>query len=425
MKKRAKMLCGILLGLSLTLGSVVATPVTTSAATQYNGSYYGIGLDYNDTGAMEAADGWSNGGMFNCTWRASNIWFSDGLMNLKIDRDSKTGGFSGAEYRTKQKFGYGMYDVKMKPIKNDGVVSSFFTYTGPTDGTVWDEIDIEFLGKDTTKVQFNYYTNGVGNHEYLYDLGFDASKSLHQYGFYWEPGKITWYVDKKPVYSATTNIPSTPGKIMMNVWNGKGVDEWLKPYNGRTPLVAQYDWASYTKGGASNSGSSGNQSTPTSNVSFNSKQTYKLINVNSQKALDLYYGSKEDGANILQYTYNGYQNQKWYLQSLNNGYFKIINAASGKALDGAGTSAGANVQQWSFGNGENQQWSIQKVNGNYKIINRKSGLALDVSGASKSDNANVLQWNYKGSNNQLWRVALAYLLFVLIFIFSLGVPTSF
>lgn len=44
------------------------------------------------------------------------------------------------------------------------------------------EIDIEVLGKDTTKVQFNYYTNGVGNHEYMYDLGFDASEGFHTYG---------------------------------------------------------------------------------------------------------------------------------------------------------------------------------------------------------------------------------------------------
>lgn len=41
-----------------------------------------------------------------------------------------------------------------------------------------DEIDVEVLGKDTTKVQFNYYTNGTGNHEYLYDLGFDASEDI-------------------------------------------------------------------------------------------------------------------------------------------------------------------------------------------------------------------------------------------------------
>lgn len=68
---------------------------------------------------------------------------------------------------------------RMQPISNPGVVSSFFTYTGPSDNNPWDEIDIEFLGKDTTKVQFNYYTNGVGGHEFLYDLGFDASESYH------------------------------------------------------------------------------------------------------------------------------------------------------------------------------------------------------------------------------------------------------
>ena len=71
----------------------------------------------------------------------------------------------------------------MKPIKNDGVVSSFFTYTGPSDGTRWDEIDIEFLGKNTTQVQFNYYTNGVGNHEYLYNLGFDVTLRLSPFLF--------------------------------------------------------------------------------------------------------------------------------------------------------------------------------------------------------------------------------------------------
>lgn len=35
----------------------------------------------------------------------------------------------------------------MKAIKNDGCVSSFFTYTGPYDGDSWDEIDFEVLGR--------------------------------------------------------------------------------------------------------------------------------------------------------------------------------------------------------------------------------------------------------------------------------------
>lgn len=276
MGKKATMLKALVAGL-LAFIFVFATPagVTQVEAGQFSGSSFYAGFS-GDESSMHKADGWSNGGMFNCTWRAANIWF-DGSLNIKIDRDTN-GGYSAGEYRTNDTFGYGKYEVSMKPIKNDGVVSSFFTYTGPSDGTVWDEIDIEFLGKDTTKVQFNYYTNGQGGHEYIYNLGFDASQSFHTYGFLWEQGKITWYVDGKAVYTATNNIPTTPGKIMLNAWNGIGVDEWLKPYNGATPLVAKYDWISYTK--TSGSTSSGNTSSGnTSSGSTSSGATAGTTNV--------------------------------------------------------------------------------------------------------------------------------------------------
>ena len=135
----------------------------------------------------------------------------------------------------------------MKAIKNNGVVSSFFTYTGPSDNNPWDEIDIEILGKDTTKVQLNYYTNGVGNHEKMIDLGFDSSQDYHRYGFDWQPSYIAWYIDGKEVYRAYDNIPKTPGKIMMNAWPGKTVDDWLNAFDGRTPLTAYYQWVTYNK----------------------------------------------------------------------------------------------------------------------------------------------------------------------------------
>ncbi len=197
-----------------------------------------------------ASDGWSNGSCFDCVWRGSNATFQDSALNLTIDKDtSGQYNYSGAEYRTTDFYSYGYYETSMQAIKNDGVVSSFFTYTGPSDNNPWDEIDVEILGKDTTKVQFNYYTNGVGNHEYMYDLGFDASTGYHTYGFDWQKDSITWYVDGKAVYTATQNIPSTPGKIMMNVWPGTGVDGWLKPYDGKTPLTAKYQWVTYNESG--------------------------------------------------------------------------------------------------------------------------------------------------------------------------------
>ena len=198
---------------------------------------------------MHPSDGYSNGNMFNSTWRASQVNFKDGKMQLSINKDEENTKipYISGEYRSNQNYHYGLYEVSMKPIKNDGVVSSFFTYTGPSEHNPWDEIDIEFLGKDTTGVQFNYFTNGLGHHEYFYKLGFDASKAFHTYAFEWLPDSITWFVDGKKVHTATENIPQTPGKIMMNVWPGIGVDSWLKPFDGTVPLKAEYDWVKFTQ----------------------------------------------------------------------------------------------------------------------------------------------------------------------------------
>ena len=131
----------------------------------------------------------------------------------------------------------------MKPAKGSGVISSFFLYTNRP----WDEIDIEFLGNDTTKVQFNYYTNGKGGHEYVYDLGFDASEDFHEYAFEWREDAIIWYVDGKAVYAATEDIPSTPGHIMVNLWNlSEDKTDWAGKFDpSKLPLAAQYEWFGY------------------------------------------------------------------------------------------------------------------------------------------------------------------------------------
>ena len=225
-----------------------ATPVPTATPLPKCEPLYVDFKDGNSNGSIcEIANGWSNGSMFNVTWRKNNCTFTGDKMQLSIDTDNGNLPYSGGEYRTRKFYGYGRYEVSMKAIKNDGVVSSFFTYTGPTDKNPWDEIDIEILGKDTTRVQFNYYTNGRGKHEHMHDLGFDASEEFHTYAFEWYEDKIVWFVDGEEVYTATSTIPTHRGKIMMNAWCGKGVDSWLKPFDDTNlPLVAEYEWFSYT-----------------------------------------------------------------------------------------------------------------------------------------------------------------------------------
>ena len=131
----------------------------------------------------------------------------------------------------------------MKAAKCPGVISSFFTYTY----NPWDEIDIEFLGDDTTKIQLNYYTNGKGKHEFIYELGFDGSEDFHEYAFDWQKDSITWYVDGKPVHKADVEIPAASGQIMMNLWNvHENVSEWAGRFDeSKLPVTAQYQWIGY------------------------------------------------------------------------------------------------------------------------------------------------------------------------------------
>lgn len=199
----------------------------------------------HDPAKWEMSTGYSNGDPFDCVWSADNIHFNGSTMELMLTKND-TGNIQGSEYKTLDTYHYGKYEVRMKAAKNTGIVSSFFVYTGPPFGTPWDEIDIEFLGKDTTQVQLNYYTDGVGNHEKLIDLGYDASEEFHDYAFEWTKEEINWYIDGKLVHTATDDIPVTPAKIMMNLWNGTGVDSWLGPYDGASPITAEYEWMKYT-----------------------------------------------------------------------------------------------------------------------------------------------------------------------------------
>lgn len=192
------------------------------------------------TAGFYPSDGYGNGGVFGCTWNGGNASVSGGLMHMSLTDGN--GACYGAEYRSSADYSYGYYSVAMKAAKCSGVISSFFTYTNHP----WDEIDIEFLGNDTTAIQLNYYTNGIGGHEFYYRLGFDGAEGFHEYGFDWQPHSITWYVDGKAVYRATENIPSAAGKIMMNVWNTKGVDEWAGAFDCTSlPVTAQYAWIGY------------------------------------------------------------------------------------------------------------------------------------------------------------------------------------
>ncbi|NUR59078.1 MAG: glycoside hydrolase family 95 protein [Catenulispora sp.] len=88
--------------------------------------------------------------------------------------------------------------------------------------------------------------------------------------------------------------------------------------------------------------------------------------------------------------------------------FKLVNRRSGKALDdpGASKSAGTALIQWTANDGANQHWTFAPAAGGaYTVTNVASGLLADVNGGSTADDAAIIQWQADGGTNQLWTLA--------------------
>jgi hypothetical protein len=146
--------------------------------------------------------------------------------------------------------------------------------------------------------------------------------------------------------------------------------------------------------------------TPGTTSDIVSGGTYKLINRNSGKALDVYKKSTENGGDVIQWSYNGGNNQKWVITDMGNGY-KLINVNSKKALDvsNSSTENGGDVIQWTDNNQNNQRWNIVNLgNGYYNLVNVNSGKLLDVDHNSTENGANVLQWSNNNNYNQQWQI---------------------
>lgn len=161
--------------------------------------------------------------------------------------------WAGGEVRSTQKYGYGRYDVVMKPARGSGLVSAFFTYTGPESGDPHDEIDIEFVGNNTRKVEFNAWRSGRSYGAKTLTLPFDAADAFHLYGFEWHPDSVTWFIDGLPVHrvdAIESKPPRTPAHVFFNLWAGK-MNGWHGPPRFREGAAADYACVSFQATGES------------------------------------------------------------------------------------------------------------------------------------------------------------------------------
>lgn len=129
--------------------------------------------------------------------------------------------------------------------------------------------------------------------------------------------------------------------------------------------------------------------------------------------LDIYFANYSAGTNVQTYAANASNAQKWVLQTeyesetvMDGVYTFQTGLKKGQVLDisGASISNGGNVQIYEQNDTSAQKFSVESVgDGYYKIVSRVSGKVLDIANGSRTSGANVWQYEWNGSDAQLWR----------------------
>lgn len=161
--------------------------------------------------------------------------------------------FSGAELYTKESFTYGRFEARMKMAYAPGCISSMFLYYNDSykgGGKVWNEIDIEVIGKDPNSFQSNLITGTKEQQitsEKIQQLGYAADADYHTYVVEWTPTYVSWTVDG--VLARKTEALTDSKKqvealveaqsLRFNLWSSKSAS-WVGNLNPNKLPIAQY-----------------------------------------------------------------------------------------------------------------------------------------------------------------------------------------
>lgn len=123
--------------------------------------------------------------------------------------------------------------------------------------------------------------------------------------------------------------------------------------------------------------------------------------------MDVSGQSLEDGAAVHLWTAHGGTSQKFFFFSTGGGYYKVINANSGKLLDARDAkAANGTVLQQCGDNGTNaQRWLVlRNVDNSYTFVSALGGYALDLSNGTAENGRHIGLWAAHNGINQKWRL---------------------
>lgn len=129
--------------------------------------------------------------------------------------------------------------------------------------------------------------------------------------------------------------------------------------------------------------------------------------LDSNKAADVYSGSKDSETNIELWAKNNKNNQKFKIEKDGNSY-KIAAYHSGLSMDVRGGSAtsGTNIQQYRFCEDNNlaQKWVFEDAGNGYVYIRSMLGTYVDIYSGLTDDGTNIWAFSFNGTDAQKWKL---------------------
>ncbi|MEQ5809754.1 RICIN domain-containing protein [Alteromonas sp. NFXS44] len=127
--------------------------------------------------------------------------------------------------------------------------------------------------------------------------------------------------------------------------------------------------------------------------------TYIISNVASGRAMDVANVSVADGANIQVWDNLNAANQRWQAVEVGSNVYEFISQNSGSCLDADNGSD--NVHQWSCFGSDNQRWALQSLpNGSFRVCSVAGQSALEAQGTGNG--ANIRTAAATGGDSQSW-----------------------
>ncbi|MEL7213946.1 MAG: family 16 glycosylhydrolase [Pseudomonadota bacterium] len=196
------------------------------------------------------SSGWANGDHQSCLWHRDRVAINDGVLALSLTADAKEDrDLSCAEIQTNARFGYGTFEVRMNVPYATGMNANMFTFIGAPQDRPHNEIDFEFINRQSPTLQTNFHTAQGSENTDLTAMPDDGAYRI--YSFIWEPDRIRWFIDGDLIRETTgADLPNEPQKLYLSLWSTETLKDWMGVFEAAdAPQTLEVDWVAFTAAG--------------------------------------------------------------------------------------------------------------------------------------------------------------------------------